>query len=109
MELLGSLLRIFGSLAVILFSIRVTLHGMPVMRGRYRAWRIRQSYQATLVDRALLIQAEHPEIPYQCVNWPKWTILCGQCCAVSRAHFELRDERDRASKLLQYSDRQSAG
>ena len=89
-------LLVFG----IIGTVNLSVSGPRTWRGRFAAWRIRSAYRTRVVRRALQIQTEHPEIEFECDNWPKYKALCGYDCAVSRAHRELAHEREQADQLL---------
>lgn len=50
--------------------------------------------------KALELLAENPHLPYKCDNWPEYKILCGHCCAYSRADTALRLDREAVNRLL---------
>lgn len=75
-----------GTLVLLIVSAtHVQVHGLPVFRGRWRAWKLERQWRSAVADRAIELMQDNPTLPFQCENWPKWPALCGRCCAVSQA------------------------
>lgn len=105
MEAIMGILVVFFLVLFAMTFVEMVVHGTErITPGmwwpKYKAYRIRAAYQRKLMDRALTIQAEHPDIQFQCNYYPGYPSLCRECCAVSRASKQMQQEQESINRVL---------